>query len=70
MCLAGILDQKGKLWQGISDGVKQGEDDIESAVYSKEEKDILLTEPDVEKIVRAEAATYAGFTTLFYTLEL
>lgn len=64
MYLAGILDQKGKLLQGISDRVRQGENGLEFAVYRNRGKEIVLTEPDIENIVRAKAAIYAGFTTL------
>jgi len=64
MFFAGILDQKGKLQKGISDRVKDGEGGLEFVVYSGKDRDIVLTEPDIENIVRAKAAIYAGFTTL------
>jgi uncharacterized 2Fe-2S/4Fe-4S cluster protein (DUF4445 family) len=71
--LAGIIDQKGKLQQGSSDRVREGEDGLEFVVYSGEGRDIVLTEPDIENIVRAKAAIYAGFSTLLkevgYTFE-
>lgn len=64
MFLSGILDQKGKLRQGMSDRVRQGENGLEFVVYRNKGKDIVLTEPDIENIIRAKAAIYAGFTTL------
>jgi uncharacterized 2Fe-2S/4Fe-4S cluster protein (DUF4445 family) len=64
MFLAGILDQKGKLQEGSSDRVRKGEDGLEFVIYSGEKRDIVLTEPDIENLVRAKAAIYAGFTTL------
>jgi len=64
MFLAGFLDQKGKLQAGASDRIRTGEDGPEFVIYSGDGKDIVLTEPDIENIVRAKAAIYAGFTTL------
>lgn len=64
MFLTGIIDQKGKLRKGASDRVREGEDGLEFVVYSGEGRDIVLTEPDIENIVRAKAAIYAGFSTL------
>jgi len=64
MFLAGILDQKGKLVKGITDRVRDGEDGPEFVIHYGETKDIVLTEPDIENIIRAKAAIYAGFTTL------
>ncbi len=64
MFLAGILDQKGRLVKGSSDRVREGDDGPEFVIHYGEEKDIFLTEPDIENIIRAKAAIYAGFTTL------
>jgi uncharacterized 2Fe-2S/4Fe-4S cluster protein (DUF4445 family) len=64
MFIAGILDQKGKLKPETSDRIRSGEDGPEFVIYSGNGKDIVLTEPDIENIVRAKAAIYAGFTTL------
>jgi uncharacterized 2Fe-2S/4Fe-4S cluster protein (DUF4445 family) len=33
-------------------------------VHASKDKDIVLTEPDIENIIRAKAAIYAGFATL------
>ncbi len=64
MFLAGILDQKGKLKEDASDRVRKGEDGLEFVVHSSDGRDIVLTEPDIENLVRAKAAIYAGFSTL------
>lgn len=64
MFIAGILDPKGKLQKEISDRVRDGEDSPEFVIYSGNGRDIVLTEPDIENLIRAKAAIYAGFTTL------
>ncbi len=64
MFIAGILDPKGKLQKEVSDRVRDGEDGPEFVIYSGNGRDIVLTEPDIENIIRAKAAIYAGFTTL------
>lgn len=64
MFIAGILDPKGKLQKEVSDRVRDGEDSPEFVVYSGNGRDIVLTEPDIENLIRAKAAIYAGFTTL------
>ena len=64
MFLTGILNQKGKLQREISKRIKEGEDGLEFVVYSQDGRDIVLTEPDIENIIRAKAAIYAGFSIL------
>lgn len=64
MFLRGILDQKGKLQEGISNRIREGEDGPEFVIYSGEGGDIVLTEPDIDNIIRAKAAIYAGFSVL------
>jgi uncharacterized 2Fe-2S/4Fe-4S cluster protein (DUF4445 family) len=64
MFLTGILDQKGKLQREISDRIRDGEDGPEFVIHSGKDKDIVLSEPDIENIIRAKAAIYAGFSTL------
>ncbi|UCH82281.1 MAG: DUF4445 domain-containing protein [Nitrospiraceae bacterium] len=66
MFLAGILDQKGKLQEDVSDRVRRGEDGLEFVVHSSDGRDIVLTEPDIENLIRAKAAIYAGFATLLH----
>jgi uncharacterized 2Fe-2S/4Fe-4S cluster protein (DUF4445 family) len=64
MFLTGILDQKGKFQKNVSKRVRDGENGPEFVVYSKDGKDIVLTEPDIENIIRAKAAIYAGLSIL------
>ena len=64
MFLTGILNQKGKLQIEISKKIREGEDGLEFVVYSQDGRDIVLTEPDIENIIRAKAAIYAGFSIL------
>jgi uncharacterized 2Fe-2S/4Fe-4S cluster protein (DUF4445 family) len=62
--LTGILDQKGVLHKEASRRVREGEDGLEFLIYSDDDREIVLTTPDIENIIRAKAAIYAGFTTL------
>lgn len=64
MFLARIIDPKGKLQKEASSRVREGEDSLEFVIYSSEGRDLVLTEPDIENIIRAKAAIYAGFSTL------
>jgi uncharacterized 2Fe-2S/4Fe-4S cluster protein (DUF4445 family) len=64
MFLTGILNQKGKLQKNVSERVREGEDGPEFVIHYEKDKDIILTEPDIENILRAKAAMYAGFSTL------
>jgi uncharacterized 2Fe-2S/4Fe-4S cluster protein (DUF4445 family) len=64
MFLAGIIDRKGKLQKDVSGNVRNGEGGLEFVVYSGDGMDIVLAESDIENIIRAKAAIYAGFSTL------
>lgn len=66
MFLTGVIDQKGKFVKGKTDRIRQGEEGLEFMLYRDEvhHKDIVLTEVDVENIIRAKAALYAGIKTL------
>jgi uncharacterized 2Fe-2S/4Fe-4S cluster protein (DUF4445 family) len=66
MFLTGVIDQKGKFVKGKTDRIRQGEEGLEFVLYRDEahHKDIVLTEVDVENIIRAKAALYAGIKTL------
>ncbi|MCL4536728.1 MAG: ASKHA domain-containing protein [Nitrospirae bacterium] len=66
MFLTGVIDQKGKFVKGKTDRIRQGEEGLEFVLYRDEahNKDIVLTEVDVENIIRAKAALYAGIKTL------
>ncbi|MBI5025755.1 MAG: DUF4445 domain-containing protein [Nitrospirae bacterium] len=71
MFLTGIIDQKGKLRpESGSKRIRSVEDGPEFVIYSEigggatQGKDIVLTEPDIENIIRAKAAIYAGLSIL------
>ncbi len=64
MFMAGLLNQKGKLQKRKSDRIREGEDGLEFVVHYGAGKDIVLAEPDIENIIRAKAAIYAGFSIL------
>lgn len=66
MFLTGVIDRKGKLAAGKTDRIREGEDCPEFLFYRDEKlnRDIVLTEVDIENILRAKAAVYAGVTTL------
>ncbi len=63
--LKGIINQKGKFVEELnSDRVRQGENGKEYLLYSDVTKEIVLTEVDLENIIRAKAAVYAGVSLL------
>ena len=66
MLLAGLIDQKGKFLEGKSYRIRRGEDGLEYVVHSDRrlKKDIVLTEVDIENLIRAKAALYSGISTL------
>jgi len=64
MFLTGILNQKGKLQEGVSDRIREGDNGPEFVIYSADSRDIVLTEPDIENIIRAKSAIYAGLSIL------
>jgi uncharacterized 2Fe-2S/4Fe-4S cluster protein (DUF4445 family) len=75
MFLAGVIDSRGKFVKGLTDRIRQGEDGPEYLFYKDDRmhKEIALTEADIENLLRAKAAIYAGVTTLLgevgFTLE-
>lgn len=66
MLLAGLIDQKGKFLEGKSYRIRRGEEGLEYVIYSDKrlKKDIILTEIDIENLIRAKAAVYSGISTL------
>ncbi|TAN44087.1 MAG: DUF4445 domain-containing protein [Nitrospirae bacterium] len=66
MFLTGVLNQKGKFVREKSSKIKDGEEGPEFIFYHDEKlnRDIVLTEVDIENLLRAKAAIYAGVTTL------
>ena len=64
MFLTGILDSKGALRKEASERIREGADGLEFLIHSEGGREITLTTPDIENIVRAKAAIYAAFTTM------
>ncbi len=69
MYLNGIIDQKGKIREEIgSKRIRKGESGLEYVlawrVESAINKEIVITEVDLDNLIRAKAAIYAGFATL------
>ncbi len=62
---SGIIDRKGKLLRDLgTDRVRDGDEGPEFVLYRGERKDIVLTEADIENVIRAKAALYAGVSVL------
>ncbi len=65
MFLSGIIDQRGKFnTDAKTDRIREGEDGLEYVIFSSDGRDIVLTQVDIENIVRAKAAIYAGVSML------
>lgn len=62
---SGVIDQKGKFIRGVETGrIRNGEEGPEFVLSRGAGRDVLLTEVDIENILRAKAAIYAGVSTL------
>jgi uncharacterized 2Fe-2S/4Fe-4S cluster protein (DUF4445 family) len=75
MYLTGVIDQKGKIREEIgSKRIRKGESGLEYVlawrVESAINKEIVLTEVDLDNLIRAKAAIYAGFATLLVQMEM
>lgn len=71
MFLTGIIDQKGKFVKKLMNHrIRDGVDGPEFLIYSKDGRDIVLTEVDIENILRAKAAMYAGVSLLLKEMNL
>jgi uncharacterized 2Fe-2S/4Fe-4S cluster protein (DUF4445 family) len=69
MYMNGVIDQKGKIREETaSKRVRKGESGLEYVlawrVESAINKEIVITEVDLDNLIRAKAAIYAGFATL------
>jgi len=61
----GLIDQKGKFARDLkTDRIKVEDEGPEFILHRGELRDIVLTEADVENVVRAKAALYAGVSVL------
>lgn len=62
---AGVIDQKGKFAGDLeTDRIRLTEEGPEFVLYRGGLKDIVLTEADIENVIRAKAALYAGVSLL------
>ncbi|MEW6675543.1 MAG: ASKHA domain-containing protein [Nitrospirota bacterium] len=65
MFLRGVIDQKGRFIREVKTGrIRDGVDGPEFLIFSRDGRDIVLTEVDIENIMRAKAAIYAGVSLL------
>lgn len=71
---AGVIDQRGKFQPEISERVRSGTDGYEYLIVAANEtgagKDIVLTEMDIDNLIRAKAAMYAGYQTLLTGVDM
>jgi uncharacterized 2Fe-2S/4Fe-4S cluster protein (DUF4445 family) len=75
MYLNGVIDMKGKIRDEIaSKRIRRGENGLEYVlawrVESSINKEIVLTEVDLDNLIRAKAAIYAGFCTLLAQMNM
>ena len=69
--LTGIIDQRGKFSRDLgTDRIRIEDEGPEFVLYKGEFRDILLTEADVENVIRAKAALYAGISVLLKDMGL
>jgi uncharacterized 2Fe-2S/4Fe-4S cluster protein (DUF4445 family) len=60
---SGIIDQRGKFMRDLqTDRIKIGDEGPEYILHHGDVKDIVLTEVDIENVMRAKAAIYAGIS--------
>jgi uncharacterized 2Fe-2S/4Fe-4S cluster protein (DUF4445 family) len=65
MFLKGVIDRKGKFVKGLkTDRIKEGFEGPEFLLFREDSRDVVLTEVDIENILRAKAAMYAGVSLL------
>ncbi|MBF0318372.1 MAG: DUF4445 domain-containing protein [Nitrospirae bacterium] len=60
----GIINQKGVFNPAKTPLVREGEDGLEFLIYSGGNRDIVLTTVDMENLIRAKAAIFAGVSLL------
>ena len=75
MYLTGVIDQKGKIREEIrSKRIRRGENGLEYVIAWRVEgainKEIVITEVDLDNLIRAKAAIYAGFATLLVHMDM
>ena len=71
--LCGLIDRKGKFNAVTSPRVQRGEHGFEYVVVGADEsgtgRDVVLTETDIENLMRAKAAIFAGINVLVESLD-
>ena len=71
---SGIINRQGKMQKVESDRLREGDEGPEFVlVYAAESgigKDIVITEADVENLIRAKAAVFAGIRVMLSKMEL
>jgi uncharacterized 2Fe-2S/4Fe-4S cluster protein (DUF4445 family) len=75
MYLNGVIDQKGKIREELgSKRIRRGESGLEFVlawrIESAINKEIVITEVDLDNLIRAKAAIYAGFATLLAHMDM
>ncbi|MFH0888706.1 MAG: ASKHA domain-containing protein [Planctomycetota bacterium] len=65
---AGIINRAGKIQESKTQFIRQGEDGLEYVIvlgeFSATGRDIVITQADINHIIRSKAAVYAGIATL------
>ena len=65
MFLAGIIDRKGRIVKDAASArIRDGVEGPEFVFYSDNRGEVVLTEVDIENIIRAKAAIFAGISLL------
>ena len=65
MFLKGVIDRKGKFVKGLkTDRIKEGFEGPEFLLFREDSREVVLTEVDIENILRSKAAMYAGVSLL------
>ncbi len=65
MFINGAIDQKGKIVKDkFPERIKKGFEGPEFILYKDDKREIVLTEVDIENIIRAKAAIFAGISLL------
>ncbi|MGQ9570848.1 MAG: ASKHA domain-containing protein [Thermodesulfovibrionales bacterium] len=65
MFLKGVIDQKGKINKELkTERIREGFEGFEFVFFRDNSREITLTEVDIENILRAKAAIYAGVSLL------
>ncbi|NWF98486.1 MAG: DUF4445 domain-containing protein [Nitrospirae bacterium] len=65
MFMNGAIDQKGKIIKNkFTERIKEGFEGPEFILYKDDKREIVLTEVDIENLIRAKAAIFAGISLL------